>query len=91
MQNKEYQCSYIRGLKRNVGNNIVAGILIAGVICAIQMVGSCEQPEIIHQPETHTDSLRINTDEQINEWDTTDTTVYQTEAKPKIKSTHKPK
>ena len=84
MQNKEYYCSYIRGLKRNVGNNIVAG-----VICSIQMVESYVQPERTHRKET-VDNLRINTDEQINEWDT-DTTVYHTEAKPRIKSTYKPK
>lgn len=80
MQNKEYQCSYIRGLKRNVGNNIVAGILIAGGICAIQMVGSCEQPERTHLKEP-VDSLQINTNDEIYGWDT-DTTIYHTTTKP---------
>ena len=81
MQNKEYQCSYIRGLKRNVSNNIVAGILIAGGICAIQMAGSCDQPEITHRKES-VDSLRINTDDEINGWDD-DTTVYHSYTIPK--------
>ena len=52
MQNYRYQNSYMRGLKRNVINNIIAGIIIAGIIFIIQLVGSCEQPEITHQKKS---------------------------------------
>ena len=56
MQNKRYQNSYIKGLKRNVINNTIAGIVIAGIIFIIQLIGGCEQPEITHQ-KTLIDSL----------------------------------
>ena len=72
MQNKRYQNSYIKGLKRNVINNTIAGIVIAGIIFIIQLIGGCEQPEITHQ-KTLIDSLQINTNDEINDWDT-DTT-----------------
>lgn len=81
MQNYRYQNSYMRGLKRNVINNIIAGIIIAGIIFIIQLIGSCEQPEIIHQKNL-IDSLQINKNEEINDWDT-DTTIYHTTTKPK--------
>lgn len=80
MQNYKYQNSYMRGLKRNVINNIIAGIVIAGIILIIQLIGSCEQPEITHQ-KTLIDSLQINTNNEINDWDT-DTTIYHTTTKP---------
>ena len=70
----------MRGLKRNVINNIIAGIVIAGIIFTIQLIGSCEQPEITHQ-KTLIDSLLINTNDEINDWDT-DTTTYHTTTKP---------
>ena len=70
----------MRGLKRNVINNIIAGIVIAGIIFTIQLIGSCEQPEITHQ-KTLIDSLQINTNDEINDWDT-DTTTYHTTSKP---------
>ena len=54
MQNNRYQNSYMRGLKRNVINNIIAGILITGIIFTIQLIGSCEQPEITHQKRSLT-------------------------------------
>ena len=38
MQNKRYQNSYIKGLKRNVINNTIAGIVIAGIIFIIQLI-----------------------------------------------------
>jgi hypothetical protein len=75
MQNKRYQNSYIKGLKRNVIN-----IVIAGIIFIIQLIGGCEQPEITHQ-KTLIDSLQINTNDEINDWDT-DTTIYHTTTKP---------
>ena len=68
MQNNRYQNSYIKGLKRNVINNTIAGIVIAGIIFIIQLIGGCEQPE-------------INTNDEINDWDT-DTTIYHTTTKP---------
>ena len=74
MQNNRYQNSYIKGLKRNVINNTIAGIVIAGIIFIIQLIGGCEQPEITHQ-KTLIDSLQINTNDEINDWDT-DTTIY---------------
>lgn len=85
MQNKRYQNSYIKGLKRNVINNTIAGIVIAGIVIAgiifiIQLIGGCEQPEITHQ-KTLIDSLQINTNDEINDWDT-DTTIYHTTTKP---------
>jgi hypothetical protein len=80
MQNYKYQNSYMRGLKRNVINNIIAGIVIAGIIFIIQLIGSCEQPEITHQ-KTLIDSRQINTNNEINDWDT-DTTIYHTTTKP---------
>lgn len=80
MQNYRCQNSYMRGLKRNVINNIIAGIVIAGIIFIIQLIGSCEQPEITHQ-KTLIDSLLINTNDEINDWDT-DTTTYHTTTKP---------
>lgn len=80
MQNNRYQNSYIKGLKRNVINNTIAGIVIAGIIFIIQLIGSCEQPEITHQ-KTLIDSLQINTNDEINDWDT-DTTIYHTTTKP---------
>ena len=80
MQNKRYQNSYIKGLKRNVINNTIAGIVIAGIIFIIQLIGGCEQPEITHQ-KTLIDSLQINTNDEINDWDT-DTTLYHTTTKP---------
>lgn len=46
MQNYRYQNSYMRGLKRNVINNTIAGIVIAGIIFIIQLIEGCEQPEI---------------------------------------------
>ena len=49
MQNNRYQNSYIKGLKRNVINNTIAGIVIAGIIFIIQLIGGCEQPEITHK------------------------------------------
>ena len=73
MQNKRYQNSYIKGLKRNVINNTIAGIVI-------ELIGGCEQPEITHQ-KTLIDSLQINTNDEINDWDT-DTTIYHTTTKP---------
>ena len=76
MQNNRYQNSYIKGLKRNVINNTIAGIVIAGIIFIIQLIGGCEQPEITHR-KTLIDSLQINT----NDWDT-DTTIYHTTTKP---------
>jgi len=76
MQNNRYQNSYIKGLKRNVINNTIAGIVIAGIIFIIQLIGGCEQPEITHQ-KTLIDSLQINTNDEINDWDT-DTTTYHT-------------
>ena len=76
MQNNRYQNSYIKGLKRNVINNTIAGIVIAGIIFIIQLIGGCEQPEI-----TLIDSLQINTNDEINDWDT-DTTIYHTTTKP---------
>lgn len=75
MQNKRYQNSYIKGLKRNVINNTIAGIIFI-----IQLIGGCEQPEITHQ-KTLIDSLQINTNDEINDWDT-DTTIYHTTTKP---------
>ncbi len=81
MQNYRYHNSYMRGLKRNVINNIIAGIIIAGIIFIIQLIGSCEQPEITHQKNL-IDSLEINKNEEINDWDT-DTTIYHTTTKPK--------
>ena len=80
MQKYRYQNSYMKGLKRNVINNIIAGIIIAGIIFTIQLIGSCEQPEITHQ-KTFIDSLQINTNDEINDWDT-DTTIYHTTTKP---------
>ena len=38
MQNNRYQNSYIKGLKRNVINNTIAGIVIAGIIFIIQLI-----------------------------------------------------
>ena len=76
MQNKRYQNSYIKGLKRNVINNTIAGIVIAGIIFIIQLIGGCEQPQ-----KTLIDSLQINTNDEINDWDT-DTTIYHTTTKP---------
>ena len=58
MQNNRYQNSYIKGLKRNVINNTIAGIVIAGIIFIIQLIGGCEQPEITHQ-KTLIDSLQM--------------------------------
>lgn len=81
MQKDRYQNSYMRGVKRNVINNIIAGIVIAGIIFIIQLTGSCEQPEITHL-KTDTDSIQINKNEEINDWDT-DTTIYHTTTKPK--------
>ncbi len=81
MQNKRYQNSYIKGLKRNVINNTIAGIVIAGIIFIIQLIGGCEQPEITHQ-KTLIDSLQINTNDEINDWGDTDTTTYHTTTKP---------
>lgn len=81
MQKYRYQNSYMRGLKRNVINNIIAGIIIAGIIFTIQLIGSCEQPEITHQKKS-IDSLQINTNDEINDWDT-DTTVYHSHTSPK--------
>lgn len=75
MQNNRYQNSYIKGLKRNVINNTIAGIIFI-----IQLIGGCEQPEITHQ-KTLIDSLQINTNDEINDWDT-DTTTYHTTTKP---------
>ena len=69
----------MRGLKRNVINNIIAGIVIAGIIFTIQLIGSCEQPEITHQ-KTLIDSLQINTNDEINDWETD--TIYHTTTKP---------
>ena len=66
MQNNRYQNSYIKGLKRNVINNTIAGIVIAGIIFIIQLIGGCEQPEITHQ-KTLIDSLQINTNDEIND------------------------
>ena len=80
MQNNRYQNSYIKGLKRNVINNTIAGIVIAGIIFIIQLIGSCEQPEITHQ-KTPVDSLQINKNDEINDWDA-DTTIYHTTTKP---------
>ena len=77
MQNNRYQNSYIKGLKRNVINNTIAGIVIAGIIFIIQLIGGCEQPEITHR-KTLIDSLQINTND---DWDT-DTTIYHTTTKP---------
>ena len=48
--------------------------------CYIHMIGGCEQPEITHQ-KTLIDSLQINTNDEINDWDT-DTTTYHTTTKP---------
>ena len=70
----------MRGLKRNVINNIIAGIVIAGIIFTIQLIGSCEQPEITHH-KTLIDSLQINTNDEINDWET-DTIIYHTTTKP---------
>ncbi|WP_291578618.1 hypothetical protein [Bacteroides sp.] len=70
----------MRGLKRNVINNTITGIVIAGIIFIIQLIGGCEQPEIAHQ-KTLIDSLLINTNDEINDWDT-DTTTYHTTSKP---------
>ena len=70
----------MRGLKRNVINNIIAGIVIAGIIFTIQLIGSCEQPEITHK-KTLIDSLQINTNDEINDWET-DTIIYHTTTKP---------
>ena len=75
MQNNRYQNSYIKGLKRNVINNTIAGIIFI-----IQLIEGCEQPEIAHQ-KTLIDSLQINTNDEINDWDT-DTTIYHTTTKP---------
>ena len=75
MQNNRYQNSYIKGLKRNVINNTIAGIIFI-----IQLIEGCEQPEIAHQ-KTLIDSLLINTNDEINDWDT-DTTIYHTTTKP---------
>ena len=75
MQNYRYQNSYMRGLKRNVINNTIAGIIFI-----IQLIEGCEQPEIAHQ-KTLIDSLLINTNDEINDWDT-DTTTYHTTSKP---------
>ena len=75
MQNNRYQNSYIKGLKRNVINNTIAGIIFI-----IQLIGGCEQPEITHQ-KTLIDSLQINTNDEITDWDT-DTTIYHTTTKP---------
>ena len=75
MQNNRYQNSYIKGLKRNLINNTIAGIIFI-----IQLIGGCEQPEITHQ-KTLIDSLQINTNDEINDWDT-DTTTYHTTTKP---------
>lgn len=80
MQNYRYQNSYMRGLKRNVINNIIAGIVIVGIIFIIQLIGSCEQPEITHQKKS-IDTLQINTNDEISDWDT-DTTIYHTTAQP---------
>ena len=80
MQNYRYQNSYMRGLKRNVINNTIAGIVIAGIIFIIQLIGGYEQPEITHQ-KTFIDSLQINTNDEINDWDI-DTTIYHTTTKP---------
>ena len=52
----------------------------AGIIFIIQLIGGCEQPEITHQ-KTLIDSLQINTNDEINDWDT-DTTTYHTTTKP---------
>ena len=41
MQNYRYQNSYMRGLKRNVINNTIAGIVIAGIIFIIQLIEVC--------------------------------------------------
>lgn len=71
----------MRGVKRNVINNIIAGIVITGIIFIIQLTGSCEQPEITHL-KTGTDSIQINKNDEIEEWDT-DTTIYHSTTKPK--------
>ena len=76
MQNYRYQNSYMRGLKRNVINNTIAGIIFI-----IQLIGSCEQPEITHQKKS-IDSIQINTNDEISDWDT-DTTVYHSHTIPK--------
>lgn len=81
MQKDKYQNSYMRGVKRNVINNIIAGIIIAGTIFIMQLTGSCEQPEITHL-KTGTDSIQINKNDEIEEWDA-DTTIYLTTTKPK--------
>ncbi|WP_317165048.1 hypothetical protein [Parabacteroides distasonis] len=49
-------------------------------IILIQLIGGCEQPEITHQ-KTLIDSLQINTNDEINDWNT-DTTTYHTTTKP---------
>ena len=46
MQNYRYQNSYMRGLKRNVINNIIAGIVIAGIIFIIQLIGRSEERRV---------------------------------------------
>lgn len=76
MQNNRYQNSYIKGLKRNVINNTIAGIVIAGIIFIIQLIGGCEQPEITHR-KTLIDSLQINTNDEINDWEQTPPSTIQ--------------
>lgn len=85
---------YVRGVLRNVRGNLVVGVIIIFVMIIVHLVSGCEpvlpaEPEnnkktdiLLHSQDSTSDQGGILPEPDINEWET-DTTIYQTEAKPK--------
>lgn len=85
---------YVRGIYRNIKGNLVVGAIIIFVMIILHLVSGCEpvlpaEPEnnkktdiLLHSQDSTSDQGGILPEPDINEWET-DTTIYQTEAKPK--------
>ena len=85
---------YVRGIHRNIKGNLVVGAIIIFVMIIVHLVSGCEpvlpaEPEnnkktdiLSHRQDSTNNQGGILPEPDINEWET-DTTIYQTEAKPK--------
>lgn len=71
---------YVRGFFRNTINNVVAGLIIGGIIAVIYLLTACEQPEL---KQADVPSMKDSTmvQDSIESWGN-DTTIYHSNAEP---------
>lgn len=78
---------YVRGIHRNVRENLVTGAIIILVMMIIHLVSGCgpilpnEQKTLSDEVDSVPENKEMSQEQEINDWDT-DTTVYHTTTQP---------